>query len=81
VTDLEPGRADAPVFEAMLDGWRAQQLTRNLAFASIEAGARVVRRFQRSYSGARHARVVQAAAAGRLSVIGSWCAGAGGVVA
>jgi integrase/recombinase XerC len=46
VTDTEPGRAEAPVFEAMLDGWRAQQLSRNLAFASIEAGARVVRRFQ-----------------------------------
>jgi integrase/recombinase XerC len=33
-------------FEAMLDGWRAQQLSRNLAFATIDAGARAVRRFQ-----------------------------------
>jgi site-specific recombinase XerD len=29
----------------MLDGWRAQQLSRNLAFATIDAGVRVVRRF------------------------------------
>src|SRR3978361_985370 len=38
--------AEARAFEAMLDGWRAQQLSRNLAFATIDAGARVVRRFQ-----------------------------------
>lgn len=37
---------DVQVFEAMLDGWRAQQLSRNLAFPTIDAGARVVRRFQ-----------------------------------
>jgi integrase/recombinase XerC len=36
----------AQVFEAMLDGWRSQQLSRNLAFSSIDAGARTVRRFQ-----------------------------------
>jgi integrase len=41
----DPG-LDLRVFEAMLDGWRAQQLSRNLAFGTIEAGARVVRRFQ-----------------------------------
>ena len=34
------------VFEAMLDGWRSQQLSRNLAFPTIDAGTRVVRRFQ-----------------------------------
>lgn len=34
-----PG-VDGQVFEAMLDGWRAQQLSRNLAFATIDAGAR-----------------------------------------
>ena len=37
--------AELAVFEAMLDGWRAQQLARSLSFASIDAGARVVRRF------------------------------------
>ena len=36
----------AQVFEAMLDGWRSQQLSRNLAFPSIDSGARVVRRFR-----------------------------------
>jgi hypothetical protein len=39
-------RPEAQAFEAMLDGWRAQQLSRNLSFATIDAGARVVRRFQ-----------------------------------
>jgi site-specific recombinase XerD len=34
------------VFEAMLDGWRAQRLSRNLAFGTVENGARVLRRFQ-----------------------------------
>ena len=37
-----PARA---VFEAMLDGWRSQRLARNLSFSTVEAGARVVRRF------------------------------------
>jgi len=45
-----PG-VDGQVFEAMLDGWRAQQLSRNLAFATIDAGARVVRRFQEHSGG------------------------------
>jgi integrase/recombinase XerC len=34
------------VFESMLDGWRAQRLSRNLAFATVESGSRVLRRFQ-----------------------------------
>ena len=34
------------VFEALLDGWRAQQLSRNLSFATIDNGARIIRRFQ-----------------------------------
>lgn len=34
------------VFEEMVDGWRAQRLARNLAFATVENGARVLRRFQ-----------------------------------
>ncbi len=34
------------VFEAMLDGWRSQQLSRNLTFSTIDAGARVVSRFR-----------------------------------
>ena len=33
------------VFQEMLDGWRNQQLSRNLAFATIEARERLVRRF------------------------------------
>ncbi len=40
--------AESAVFEAMLDGWRAQQLARSLSFATIDAGARVVRRFAES---------------------------------
>lgn len=44
--DETVGQAEAEVFEAMLDGWRAQQLSRNLSFATIDTGARVVRRFQ-----------------------------------
>ena len=42
----EEHRAEDETFELMLDGWRAQQLSRNLSFATIDAGARVVRRFQ-----------------------------------
>ncbi len=34
------------VFEAMLDGWRTQRLSRNLAFSTVESGARIVRRFR-----------------------------------
>jgi integrase/recombinase XerC len=37
-----PGRE---VFEAMVDGWRTQRLSRNLSFATVAAGARVVVRF------------------------------------
>jgi len=33
-------------FEAMLDGWRSQQLARGLAFSTISAREQVVRRFQ-----------------------------------
>ena len=40
---LEPR---AQVFETMLDGWRSQQLSRNLTFSTIDAGARVVSRFR-----------------------------------
>jgi integrase len=34
------------VFEAMVDGWRTQRLARNLAFSTVESGARVLRRFR-----------------------------------
>ncbi len=34
------------VFESMLDGWRTQRLSRNLAFSTVDAGARIVRRFR-----------------------------------
>lgn len=40
-------RADEQVFEAMLAGWRDQQLSRNLRAETIEARLGVVRRFQR----------------------------------
>ena len=33
------------VFEEMVAGWQAQRLSRNLSFATVEAGARVVTRF------------------------------------
>ncbi len=38
-------RPDAQVFDAMLDGWRNQQLARNLAFGTIEARGNAVRAF------------------------------------
>lgn len=43
-------RPDAQVFEAMLEGWRQQQLSRNLAFGTVDARLELLRRFQR-YSG------------------------------
>ncbi len=39
-----PG-AEAALFEEMLSGWQTQRLARNLSFATVEAGGRVVRRF------------------------------------
>lgn len=39
---LRPGNQ---VFTAMLDGWQAQRLARNLAFAAIENRLSVVRAF------------------------------------
>jgi integrase/recombinase XerC len=44
-------RPDEQVFTAMLDGWRAQQLARNLAFDTIARRLNTVRAF------ARHADV------------------------
>jgi integrase/recombinase XerC len=38
-------RPDEQVFAAMLDGWRAQQLARNLAFGTIDSRISVVRAF------------------------------------
>ena len=40
-------RADEQVFEAMLEGWEAQQRSRNLAAATIESRVAFVRQFQR----------------------------------
>jgi len=40
-------RADEQVFGAMLDGWRDQQLSRNLKADTVEGRLAVVRRFQR----------------------------------
>jgi integrase/recombinase XerD len=40
-------RADERVFEAMLDGWRAQMLARGLTTATITTSCGVVERFQR----------------------------------
>lgn len=39
-------RPDVQLFNAMLEGWRRQQLSRNLNLATIEAGAGLVSRFQ-----------------------------------
>jgi integrase/recombinase XerD len=39
-------RAEDRVFEAMLDGWRAQMLARGLVTATIETRCRVITRFQ-----------------------------------
>jgi integrase/recombinase XerC len=44
-------RPQEQVFQAMLDGWRNQQLARNLSFATIEARERLMCRF-RHYTGA-----------------------------
>lgn len=38
-------RPEEQVFEAMLDGWQAQQLARNLAFTTIDKRLNVVRAF------------------------------------
>src|SRR5215208_1090349 len=38
------------VFQAMLDGWRNQQLSRNLAFTTIARREQVIQRF-RSFTG------------------------------
>lgn len=40
-------RPDEQVFTAMLDGWRNQQLARNLAFSTIEGREKVVHAFAR----------------------------------
>ena len=40
-------RPEEQVFEAMLTGWRNQQLARNLAFSTIEGRERAVRAFAR----------------------------------
>lgn len=39
-------RPDAQVFEAMLEGWRRQQMSRNLARSTIGPSVSLVRRFQ-----------------------------------
>lgn len=71
------GRRVALYGRSVLRAWGAR-----LGFGHTRAvPARLAGKTAGSYSGARHARVVQVAAASRLSMIGSWCAGAGGVVA
>ena len=42
---LPPLRPAERVFEAMLDGWRNQQLVRRLAFSTVEGRERAVRAF------------------------------------
>jgi|SRR5882757_1350785 len=46
--DAEVGlfRAEERVFDAMLDGWRAQMLARGLATETIDGRCGVLRRFQ-----------------------------------
>ncbi|MDQ1724586.1 MAG: hypothetical protein QOG52_1614 [Frankiaceae bacterium] len=52
LTDPNVGlfRADERVFDAMIDGWRAQMLARGLTTATIEGRCRLIRRFQ-SFTG------------------------------
>ena len=45
VTGCTPVRAEPALFEAMLDGWRSQQLARRLGESIIGARERTVRRF------------------------------------
>ena len=45
VTGCAPVRAEPALFEAMLDGWRSQQLARRLGESIIGARERTVRRF------------------------------------
>ena len=44
---LDSSSAPSPdgLFEEMVAGWQSQRLSRNLSFATVEAGARVVKRF------------------------------------
>jgi integrase/recombinase XerC len=46
VSGAELLRPDLQLFDAMLVGWRDQQLSRNLAPGTVEAGASVIARFQ-----------------------------------
>ena len=46
VSGVELLRPDVQLFEAMVEGWRHQQLSRNLNVRTIEAGASLVVRFQ-----------------------------------
>jgi integrase/recombinase XerC len=39
-------RPDVQVFEAMLEGWRQQQLSRNLAFGTVDSRLDLLRRFR-----------------------------------
>ena len=45
VESVPPLRPDEQVLEMMLEGWRSQQLSRNLQFATIDQRVRCVRRF------------------------------------
>ena len=45
VTGCTPERAEPALFEAMLHGWRSQQLARRLGESIIGARERTVRRF------------------------------------
>ncbi len=42
-------RPEEQVFAAMLEGWRSQQLARNLALSTIEGRVRVVQAFVRHF--------------------------------
>lgn len=45
VGDEGEASAGRAVFEAMVEGWRTQRLSRNLSFSTVESGPRVVRQF------------------------------------
>ncbi|WP_405592285.1 site-specific integrase [Streptomyces sp. NBC_01190] len=46
VQDVPLLHPEEQVFQAMLDGWRNQQLARNLSFGTVESRERLVRRFR-----------------------------------
>ncbi|KLL12438.1 hypothetical protein BL254_23805 [Protofrankia sp. BMG5.30] len=51
VDGATPPRAEPALFDAMLAGWRRQQVSRRLGSSIIDGRERVVRRFQEATGG------------------------------